>query len=36
MDFKRRNKSQTSGTVAGIEPGVTQLRVPHATTIPPI
>ena len=36
MDFKRKNKSQTSGTVTGIEPGVARLRVPHATTVPPI
>ena len=32
MDFKRKNKSQTSGTVAGIESGVTRLQVPHTTT----
>ena len=36
MDFKRRNKSQTSGIVVGIKPGVAQLRVPHTTTIPRI
>ena len=36
MDFKRKNKSQTDGIVMGIEPRVTQLQVPLATTIPPI
>ena len=36
MDFKRKNKSQTDGIVMGIEPGFTRLRVPLATTIPPI
>ena len=36
MDFKRKIKSQTDGIVMGIEPGVTRLRVPLATTILPI
>ena len=36
MDFKKKNKSQMDGIVMGIEPWVTRLQVPLATTIPPI